>query len=239
MKGKNKILALIIAFVMSFGAVSFVFAATGAPTQATKQAIIDAKVQCVQVMKNEVDAEAIAKDLCDQVAQGGYELIDTKTLKAQMDAGEKMLIIDTMPEGWWSNRHVPGAVCSIVGANNGPKFEILDGEKDALLKTVKENVGTKKYYWNSKKKAWVTKKPAKKYWKKCNKKGDPFKGKKSKVDVIKEAKIVVYCGFTKCQRSHQGAMFLTKQGFTNVYRYAGGISAWVDAGYPIEGKDVE
>jgi rhodanese-related sulfurtransferase len=156
-----------------------------------------------------------------------------------MDANEKMLIIDTMPEGWWSSRHIPGAICSVVGASNGPEFKILSGEKTALLNAIKAKVGTKKYYWNSKKKAWVTKKPAKKYWKKCNKKGDPFKGKKTKKDINKEAMIVVYCGFTKCQRSHQGAMFLKQQGFKNVYRYAGGISAWVDADYPIEGADVE
>lgn len=34
-------------------------------------------------------------------------------------------------------------------------------------------------------------------------------------------------------------MYLVSQGYTNVYRYAGGISAWVDADYDIEGKDVE
>jgi rhodanese-related sulfurtransferase len=34
-------------------------------------------------------------------------------------------------------------------------------------------------------------------------------------------------------------MYLKKKGYKNVYRYAGGISAWVDANYPIEGTDVE
>lgn len=58
------------------------------------------------------------------------------------------------------------------------------------------------------------------------------KGKKNK-------KVVIYCGFTQCQRSHQAAMYLKKKGYKKVYRYAGGISAWVAQGYPIEGKDVE
>lgn len=243
MKRKAKILALTLAFVLGLGTFTSVFAATGAPTDATREAIAEAKVQCIQVIKNEVDAEGVAKDLHDQVVEGKYKLIDTKTLKAKMDAKQKMVIIDTMPNAWWANRHIPGAICSIVGANNGPKFVILPAEKTALLKAVTAKVGTKKvkYYWNSKKKKWVTKKPAKKYYKKCTKKKDKHRGKKSytATEVNKDVMIVVYCGFTKCQRSHQGAMFLTQQGFKNVYRYAGGISAWVDANYPIEGADVQ
>ena len=242
MKRKAKIVALTLAFVMSFGAFSTVFAATGAPTDATRQAIVDAKVQCTQVMKNEVDAEGIAKDLYDQTTEGGYKLVNTATLKSWVDGNQQVLIIDTMPNDWWAKRHIPGAICSIVGANNGPKFEILPAEKEALLKAVTDKVGTKKvkYYWNSKKKKWVTKKPPKKYYKKCTKKKDKHRGKKkyTATEVNKDALIVVYYGFTKCQRSHQGAMFLTQQGFKNVYRYAGGISAWVDANYAIEGSDV-
>jgi rhodanese-related sulfurtransferase len=242
MKRKTTILALVLAIVMSFGSLS-VFATVGPATDVTKKAIKDAGVQCLPTIKNEVDVEKIAKDLSDQTAAGGYKLIDTATLKTKIDNKENILIIDTMPDTWWKNRHIPGAVCSVVGAMNSPKFEILPGEEKALLKTVQDKVGTKKvkYYWNSKSKKWVTKKPAKKYWKKCNKKNDKYKGKKTKTvtEVNKDATIIVYCGFTKCQRSHQGAMFLTKQGFTNVYRYAGGISAWVDANYPIEGDDVK
>lgn len=30
------------------------------------------------------------------------------------------------------------------------------------------------------------------------------------------------------------AAYLVKQGYTNVHRYGGGISAWVDAGYDVE-----
>lgn len=47
----------------------------------------------------------------------------------------------------------------------------------------------------------------------------------------KKAKIVVYCGFVGCPRSHYGAAYLVKKGYKNVYRLTGGIAAWMDAGY--------
>lgn len=46
--------------------------------------------------------------------------------------------------------------------------------------------------------------------------------------------IVFYCGFTKCTRSHNGAMWAVKLGYKNVYRQPGGIKAWDEADYPIE-----
>ncbi len=46
--------------------------------------------------------------------------------------------------------------------------------------------------------------------------------------------IVVYCGFVKCGRSHNGAMWAVKLGYTNVYRCLGGIRGWKEAGYPVE-----
>jgi rhodanese-related sulfurtransferase len=46
--------------------------------------------------------------------------------------------------------------------------------------------------------------------------------------------IVIYCGFTKCTRSHNGAMWAGKLGYKNVYRYPGGIKAWMEAEYPVE-----
>ena len=45
--------------------------------------------------------------------------------------------------------------------------------------------------------------------------------------------IVIYCGFTKCGRSHNGAMWAVKLGYTNVYRHPGGIKAWKEAKYPV------
>ncbi|HTG01679.1 MAG TPA: rhodanese-like domain-containing protein [Nitrospirota bacterium] len=46
--------------------------------------------------------------------------------------------------------------------------------------------------------------------------------------------IVFYCGFTKCTRSHNGAMWAVKLGYKNVYRQPGGIKAWVEASYPVD-----
>ncbi len=46
--------------------------------------------------------------------------------------------------------------------------------------------------------------------------------------------IIFYCGFTKCGRSHNGAMWAVKLGYKNVYRYPGGIKAWAEADYPVE-----
>jgi thiosulfate/3-mercaptopyruvate sulfurtransferase len=45
--------------------------------------------------------------------------------------------------------------------------------------------------------------------------------------------VVVYCGFVKCTRSHNGAMWAAKLGYKNVYRHPGGIFAWKEAQYPI------
>ena len=62
---------------------------------------------------------------------------------------------------------------------------------------------------------------------------------KTKEDYIKllgpdkNKTIVVYCGFVKCDRSHNGAMWAMTLGYTNVYRYPGGIKAWMEAHYPI------
>lgn len=50
----------------------------------------------------------------------------------------------------------------------------------------------------------------------------------------KNRMIVVYCGFVKCGRSHNGAMWATRLGYRNVYRCLGGIFGWKEAGYPVE-----
>lgn len=50
----------------------------------------------------------------------------------------------------------------------------------------------------------------------------------------KEIKVVVYCGFVKCTRSHNGAMWAKKLGYKNVYRHPGGIFGWRGAEYPVE-----
>ncbi|MFW5734085.1 MAG: rhodanese-like domain-containing protein, partial [Oceanidesulfovibrio sp.] len=53
----------------------------------------------------------------------------------------------------------------------------------------------------------------------------------------KDKIIVIYCGFVKCTRSHNGAMWARKLGYTNVYRQPGGIFAWKGAEYPSESAE--
>jgi thiosulfate/3-mercaptopyruvate sulfurtransferase len=50
----------------------------------------------------------------------------------------------------------------------------------------------------------------------------------------KEKTIVIYCGFVKCTRSHNGAAWAVKLGYKNVFRYSGGIFAWKGSTYPLE-----
>ena len=49
----------------------------------------------------------------------------------------------------------------------------------------------------------------------------------------KDKKIVIYCGFVACERSHVGAVLAKEAGYKNVYRFPGGIAAWLDAGNSI------
>ena len=50
----------------------------------------------------------------------------------------------------------------------------------------------------------------------------------------KDRTIVFYCGFTDCERSHNAGMWAIKLGYKNVYRQPGGITGWLEAGYPVE-----
>jgi thiosulfate/3-mercaptopyruvate sulfurtransferase len=53
----------------------------------------------------------------------------------------------------------------------------------------------------------------------------------------KDKTIVIYCGFVKCTRSHNGAAWAVMLGYKNVFRYPGGIFAWKGADFPIEKAD--
>lgn len=53
----------------------------------------------------------------------------------------------------------------------------------------------------------------------------------------KNVKVIVYCGFVKCTRSHNGAVWAKKLGYSNVYRHPGGIFAWRGAGYEVAEGD--
>jgi rhodanese-related sulfurtransferase len=50
----------------------------------------------------------------------------------------------------------------------------------------------------------------------------------------KDRLIIFYCGFTRCTRSHNGAIWATELGYKNVYRHPGGIKTWDQADYPVE-----
>lgn len=49
----------------------------------------------------------------------------------------------------------------------------------------------------------------------------------------KDKLVVIYCGFVKCTRSHNGAAWAKKLGYNKVYRHPGGIFAWKGAKYPV------
>jgi rhodanese-related sulfurtransferase len=48
--------------------------------------------------------------------------------------------------------------------------------------------------------------------------------------------IVVYCSNPSCRASSELYKHLEERGYRNLRRFAGGIVAWEDAGYPLEGK---
>jgi rhodanese-related sulfurtransferase len=48
--------------------------------------------------------------------------------------------------------------------------------------------------------------------------------------------IVVYCSNPSCRASLELYKDLEQRGYRNLRRFAGGIVAWEDAGYPLEGK---
>lgn len=50
--------------------------------------------------------------------------------------------------------------------------------------------------------------------------------------------IVVYCSDPACVASQYAYKGLVKAGYANVLRYAGGLSDWEAAGYPLEGDAV-
>ena len=51
--------------------------------------------------------------------------------------------------------------------------------------------------------------------------------------------IVVYCSDQLCISSQAAYHFLIQNGYKNVRRYAGGLSDWYAAGYPLEGEFVD
>ena len=142
----------------------------------------------IGVTKANVQAEFLAMKACAEAQRGGYKLISLQDLKTKLDAGEDMLIIDTMPyEASYQKQHIPTAVNFAFPI---PEMKTITPEME------------KQYL-------------------------DLLGPNKNRV-------IVVYCGFVKCGRSHNGAMWAVTLGYRNVYRCLGGIFGWKQAGYPVE-----
>lgn len=173
--------------------------------------------------------------------KGGYKIIFVDELDQKIQAGTKMVIVDTMPIGSTPGI-VPGAVNAVAGSGAGADaYKWKDGQKENLIKVVNDDLMAKGL---TKKVAVYGK------WVKCSKTAynkekvkdckriTKVKGKKVyqkrtrtyNTVVRKDAPIVVYCGFYGCARSHIAAAYLKSKGYTNVYRLGGGILAWNNAG---------
>lgn len=143
--------------------------------------------------KKELEKEAGAVKLVREIQRGGYGVVTTEELKAWIDKGKDMLIVDTMPyDASYKKMHLPGAVQFLF-----PIPEMTD---------------------------WDTQETG-------------GKSKQAFMQLLGNDKyktIVVYCGFVKCTRSHNGAAWAVKLGYKKVYRHPGGIFAWKGAKHPVE-----
>lgn len=217
-KRMPKIMALVLTLVLCLGSVQSVFAA------GTFDNV------------NEKDMEKHTYQFMNDVEAGKYKTVDTDTLKAWIDKGEKMVIVDTMPmDKSFNGGHVPGAISARVGQESPANYRIFESDKQkADFKNGVEAQIPNKTVWVKVSKSQYNKLA------KANRKTKKVNGKtvyyKKTVGKDKSYKIVVYCGFIKCARSHTGAAYLRSLGYTNVYRYGGGIQAWKDAGYEAESQ---
>lgn len=143
--------------------------------------------------EKEVEKEQTAVKLVREVQRGRYDVVTTAELKKWIDAGKRMVLVDTMPyEQSYKKAHVPGAKQFL--------FPIPDMQ------------------------TWDTKKTD----------GKSQADFEKLLGADKDIPVVVYCGFVKCTRSHNGAAWAVKLGYKNVYRYSGGIFAWKGAGFAVE-----
>ncbi|SDO50013.1 rhodanese-like domain-containing protein [Desulforhopalus singaporensis] len=142
--------------------------------------------------KDEVEKEQGAVKLVREVMRGGYDIITTSELNDLLQAGDDLLVIDTMPfEASYQKGHIPTAKQFLFPIPEMDKWD-------------KEQTGGKS--------------------------AEDFA---ALLGPDKNKKIVIYCGFVKCTRSHNGALWAKKLGYTNVFRHPGGIYAWKGAGYDV------
>lgn len=169
---KNVMCACLVTIIFCFGANAFAFGQSK--------------------FEKEVATEASAVKLLREVRRGGYDVVTTEELYQAIDAGEDVLIIDTMPyEDSYKKNHIPGAKQFLF-----PIPEMVE---------------------------WDTEETG----------GKSISDYESLLGEDKDKKIIVYCGFVKCTRSHNGAMWAAKLGYTNVFRHPGGIFAWKGANYDV------
>jgi rhodanese-related sulfurtransferase len=143
-------------------------------------------------MKAEVPKDLEAVALVKDTVAGDYGVLSHVELKALMDQGEAMVIVDAMPlEDSYVKQHVPGAVQFLFPIPDMPEWNTAetDGKTEAEYEAL--------------------------------------------LGPDKDKLIVTYCGFVKCRRSHNAAVWARKLGYTNVKRFPGGIFAWNAAGYPV------
>jgi rhodanese-related sulfurtransferase len=142
--------------------------------------------------EKEVEKEKGAVKLVREVLRGGYDVITAAEIKAMIDSGQEILIVDTMPYKHYKKIHVPGAKQFLFPI---PDMEIWDA---------KETDGKSK------------------------------KDYEALLGADKHKTIIIYCGFVKCTRSHNGAMWAKNLGYKNIFRFSGGIFAWQGAKYPTD-----
>lgn len=143
--------------------------------------------------EQEVDKEAVSVKLTREVINGGYGVVATAELKAMIDEGKDILIVDTMPyEDSYKKNHIPGATQFL--------FPI----------------------------------PEMREWDNSQTDGKSMDDFLALLGPDKDKPIIFYCGFVKCTRSHNGALWAVKLGYNKVYRQPGGVFAWIGAEYPVE-----
>jgi thiosulfate/3-mercaptopyruvate sulfurtransferase len=141
----------------------------------------------------EVEKEADAVKLVREVQRGVCDVVTAEELKKWINAGKKMVIVDTIPyKDSCAKQHIPGA--------------------KQFLFPIPEMT------------TWDTKETDNK----------TEQGTAKQLGPDKEEVVVIYCGFVKCTRSHNGAIWAKKLGYDNVYRFPGGIFAWKGDDYPVE-----
>lgn len=162
--------------------------------RATALALVAALASCgTNALEAEVRTEETAVALARQTTAGDYGLITAEELKARLDAGEALLLVDAMPrEDSYAKEHLPGALCF--------PFPIADMQDWDVAAMNGEDTST-----------YIA-----------------FLGED------RTRPIVVYCGFTRCKRSHNAALWARRLGYTNVLRFPGGLHAWKGLGYPLE-----